>query len=273
MITRFAPSPTGHLHLGHAAAASKAFGFAKDQGATCLLRIEDIDAARCRSEYTQAIYEDIDWLGFSWLEPVRIQSEHMNAYAQVLENLKSRDLVYACFLTRKDIARNGITGPLSKNEVERRIAAGEAPAWRLSLPMTREVLGASFDSLTYEEHGQDGRGKAGLRTVIPADFGDIILARKDIGTSYHLACCHDDALQNVTDIVRGTDLAEQTGVHVLLQKLMDWPTPRYHHHGLILKGDGEKLSKRTGDTSIRSLRQSGTSAKAVLDMAKAAIYA
>ncbi|MEE9347244.1 MAG: tRNA glutamyl-Q(34) synthetase GluQRS [Robiginitomaculum sp.] len=263
MITRFAPSPTGYLHLGHAAAAVKAFGFSKSHDGQCLLRIEDIDHTRCRQKYTAAIYEDLSWLGFDWPKPARIQSEHLSAYADTLENLKARGLAYACFKSRKELALSGASAPLSEDEVQSRITDGETPAWRLSLTVAREILGVKIGALSYREHGK-------IQTT-NVDFGDVILARKDIGISYHLACCHDDAAQNITDIVRGSDLAEQTGVHVLLQNLMGWPTPRYHHHGLILRGDGQKLSKRTGGAAIRELRGAGMTPKAVLDMAKAGI--
>lgn len=266
MHTRFAPSPTGYLHLGHALAASEAFGIAKASGGECSLRIEDIDHTRCKPEYTEAIYEDLEWLGFSWARPVRVQSENVSDYQTALESLKARELIYPCFLTRseiKSLARGGIyRGPkthFSRRELEDRAAQEQTPAWRLSLSRCQDILGSDFGGLTYQEMGE---------TVPPAPFGDEVLARKDIGLSYHLCAVHDDAMQKITHIVRGVDIAPHTRLHVLLQKLMSYPTPAYHHHKLLLGNDGEKLAKRNADTSIRELRASGLSAQEVLDLAR-----
>lgn len=268
MITRFAPSPTGYLHLGHALAAKEAFGFAAGAGGTCLLRVEDIDRTRCRPEYTRAIYEDLDWLGFDWPLPARVQSAHLAEYAGALESLKSRGLVYPCFLTRRELTdiqgddavyRGPETRP-DTDDIALRLRAGEKPAWRLSMRAAKDALGAKFDALSYREKGE----------LIPAradDHGDVVLARKDVGTSYNLACTYDDALQGVTDVVRGRDLESLTGLHVLLQTLMGWPVPDYRHHDLLMKNAGEKLSKRGGDTSIRSMRETGMTPAQVLDMA------
>lgn len=266
MLTRFAPSPTGYLHLGHALAAYEAFSFANKQGGECLLRIEDIDHTRCKPEYTQAIYDDLEWLGFNWPKPARVQSQHISGYQKALETLKMRELLYPCFLTRSEIkskAPGGIyRGPktrLSQCELEDRLAQGETPAWRLSLARCHDVLGAEFASLDFKETGEH---------LAPAPFGDEVLARKDIGLSYHLCAVHDDAMQKITHIVRGVDIAPHTRFHVLLQKLMGYPTPAYHHHKLLLNKDGEKLAKRNADTSIRELRASGLSPQEILDLAR-----
>jgi glutamyl-Q tRNA(Asp) synthetase len=243
--------------MGHALAAKRAFDFAKARGGTCLLRIEDIDSTRCKSEYTQAIYEDLRWLGFDWPAPVRVQSEHKQSYLGVLEGLRARGLIYRCFKNRKALPSGIYTGPetpLSEDETARRLAAGEPAAWRLSMARAR---GAGFEQLSYRESGT--RQLADL-----SSFGDEVLARKDIGVSYHLACVHDDALQKITHVVRGADIAPLTPFHVLLQALMGWETPEYYHHDLLLRADGEKLSKRAGDRTIRSARISGKSAKALL---------
>ena len=244
VITRFAPSPTGYLHLGHAYAAEQAFNFAKDQGGKCILRIEDIDHTRCRPEYTRAIYEDLDWLGFDWPLPARVQSQHRADYAKVIEALNEKGLLYRCFKTRKELPDGPYRGgpdPKEKN----RLKAQEKFAWRLSIAKTEDYLG---------------------ETDLP--FTDEVLARKDIGTSYHVACCHDDALQGVTHVVRGKDIEPLTPFQNLLQRLMGWPVPEYHHHDLRLNDDGDKLSKRNHDTSIRSLREEGYTAAQVLDMAR-----
>lgn len=244
VITRFAPSPTGYLHLGHAYAADQAFGFAARQDGVCLLRIEDIDHTRCRPEYIRAIFEDLDWLGFDWPIPARKQSEHRADYAGVIESLQQKGLVYRCFKTRKELPDSIYRGGPDPDEAAR-LKANEKFAWRLSIHHTEAYL---------DESG------------LP--FSDEILARKDIGTSYHVACCHDDAAQGITHVVRGKDIEPLTEFQNLLQRLMDWPVPEYYHHDLRLNDDGDKLSKRNHDTSIRSLREEGYTAKQVLDMAK-----
>ncbi len=244
LITRFAPSPTGYLHLGHAYAAECAFNFAKDRGGRCLLRIEDIDHTRCKPEYTRAIYEDLDWLGFDWPIPARVQSQHRAEYAKVIEALNEKGLLYRCFRTRKQLPEGTYRGKPDPNEAAK-LNAGEKFAWRLSIAKVEAYLGES-----------------------DLPFSDEVLARKDIGTSYHVACCHDDALQGVTHVVRGKDIEPLTDFQNLLQRLMGWPTPKYHHHELRLNDDGDKLSKRNHDTSIRSLREEGYTAEEVLDMAR-----
>ena len=244
IITRFAPSPTGHLHLGHAYAAEQAFGYARGQNGTCLLRIEDIDHTRCKPEFTKAIYEDLDWLGFDWPIPARVQSQHRADYQKVINRLNEMGLLYRCFKTRKELPDGPYRGQPDPDEAAR-IKAGEKFAWRLSINKTEEYL---------------------AETGLP--YSDEILARKDIGTSYHVACCHDDALQGVTHVVRGKDIEPLTGFQNLLQRLMGWPIPKYFHHELRLNPAGEKLSKRNHDTSIRALRAEGYTAAQVLDMAR-----
>lgn len=261
ITTRFAPSPTGFLHLGHVYAAKEAFGFAKQHNGACLLRIEDIDHTRCKSEFLSAICKNLDWLGFNWPEPVRIQSQHRQDYDGVIDNLRERGLVYRCFKTRKDLPKGLYRGrALAEKEEYARLADDKPFAWRLSIQQCLEHINAP---LTYEETGID----AGVKTVDLKALSDEVLVRKDIGTSYHIACCHDDALQNISHIVRGQDIAPLTSVHRLLQHLMDWPVPIYHHHALLMDNSGEKLSKRKRAASILSLREQGFTAAQVLDMA------
>lgn len=253
MLTRFAPSPTGLLHLGHAHAAAQAFGF--DENIPCLLRIEDIDKTRCRPEYRSAIYEDLDWLGFDWPIPVRVQSQHKGAYQDVIHDLRERGLLYRCFKTRKELS-DSPPAPLPKAEVQARLNDKMPFAWRLSVQTCQTRINSP---LGYTDTGHD-------KTVDLSTLDDVVLARKDIGTSYHIAVTHDDMIQNITHVVRGADFIEQTPYHVLLQHLMGWPTPIYHHHALLLRDDGEKLSKRHSDTTIRSLRENSLTAQQVLDM-------
>lgn len=266
MITRFAPSPTGYLHLGHARAAYEAFQFAKQQGGRCLLRIEDIDHTRCKAAYTDAIFEDLTWLGFSWPLPVRVQSQHIDDYKGVLEQLRSKGLIYACTKSRRDIqaeteARN-IAVYTRANTNKTSPSETENVAWRLSLEACRDYLGENYHNLEYQE--LDRAGQAVVKSVDPDIYGDVILGRKDIGVSYHLAVTYDDALQNISHIVRGDDFSLQTGLHVLLQKIMDWPHPVYKHHPLILREDGQKLAKRNRDPSIRAKRAQGWSVNDIM---------
>lgn len=251
-LTRFAPSPTGYLHLGHAYAAQQAFTFGD-----CLLRIENIDHTRCKPDYTDGIFEDLSWLGFNWPQPVRIQSQHREDYDKVIESLYDRGFAYRCFKTRAELPEGLYRGKEDPMETKR-LERGEAFAWRIS--MTRVTYALARKTLTYEERGVN----AGLKTVNLSELGDEVLARKDIGTSYHVACCNDDALQGITDIVRGVDMAPLTPFQRVLQELMDWPVPTYYHHSLIRGHDGEKLSKRNKDTTIRSLRAQGLTPRQVL---------
>jgi len=272
VLTRFAPSPTGYLHLGHAYAAQQAFEYGP-----CLLRIEDIDTTRCKPEFTRAIYEDLDWLGFDWPVPVRVQSRHLEAYSEVVKALDAKGLAYRCFKTRKEVQALSIASDdgtqlyrrsaasLDTDGESKKLAAGEPFAWRLSIERCQDYLGEKFGQLRFIETGS---GEAIERPARIERYSDEIIARKDIGTAYHVAVTHDDNLQNISHIVRGADLEGVTGFHVLLQALMDWPTPIYHHHGLVRRGDGEKLSKRYADTTIRSWRESGRTAKDLLNLVK-----
>lgn len=264
-LTRFAPSPTGHLHLGHAASAFAVWDAARANGGRVRLRLEDIDQTRCRPEYETSILEDLEWLGLDWDGPVRRQSEHFDDYARVLDTLEGKGLIYRCFRTRREIAaalpagadpdEAGFTGRrLDSGAEAERLARGHAFAWRLDLRAAKEQLGPVYRDLSYTE--QTSRG---VREVPanPDRFGDVVLARKDTPASYHLACCHDDALQAITHIVRGEDLRAVTEVHVLLQALMGWPAPVYQFHPLLLGPDGKKLSKRAGDRGLRAWREDG----------------
>ena len=266
MITRFAPSPTGFLHLGHARAAYEAFQFAKQYDGTCLLRIEDIDYTRCKASYTEAIFEDLTWLGFKWPLPVRVQSHHLAEYETVLGDLRRKGLIYACGKSRRDIQaemlRRNINVYTRSAGDENITSTSGNMAWRLSLKACRDLLGESYHGLEYQEVCSKGRSVT--KSVDPDIYGDVILARKDIGLSYHLAVTHDDALQNISHVVRGEDFKDQTGLHVLIQKIMGWPHPIYKHHPLILRQDGQKLAKRNSDPSIRAKRILGWSAEQIL---------
>ena len=271
-VTRFAPSPTGRLHIGHAIAAREAFRFADDLGGKCLLRIEDIDQTRCKPEFEAGIYEDLNRLGFDWPEPVRRQSDHFDDYMRALGELRDKGLVYRSFLTRKalnaDLDERGIgespagerpypgpVTPMSADEEEMRVGRGDSFAWRLSLAACRDYLGAAFDDLAFVEEGSGVM--AGEIKAHPEWLGDVVLARKDTPTSYHLAVTHDDALQGISHVVRGRDLYFSTHIHVLLQRLFEWPTPVYRHHGLILDTDGKKFSKSDRSRTLESLREEG----------------
>lgn len=274
-ITRFAPSPTGYLHLGHAYSALTAFDTARAAGGRCLLRIEDIDTTRCTHAFDADLREDLTWLGCEWPEPVRRQSDHFPQYHEVLDALAERGLIYRCFKTRKEIAQdiaraphhpgegpegviyNGPREPLSHDEQEFRLQRGQPFAWRLSLKACREALGARFDRLHFMEEGEGTHGETGLVRAEPERLGDVILGRKDVGTSYHLACVHDDHLQAVTHVIRGEDLFFATHLHVLLQALMNWPTPIYRHHRLLAGPDGTRFAKRDKALTLRALRAEG----------------
>ncbi|GHF11641.1 tRNA glutamyl-Q(34) synthetase GluQRS [Kordiimonas sediminis] len=269
-ITRFAPSPTGHLHKGHAYSAQLAHDRATAEGGTFLLRIEDIDTVRCRPEYTESIFEDLHWLGVSWPEPVRVQSEHFRTYAEALQKLRDAGLLYPCFCTRKDIMAAGdktITGPdgplypgtcrhLPAPIGQDKIARGTPHAWRLDTYKALASLQAPLPDWIDEIHGR--------QKTDPLKFGDVILARKDTPTSYHISVVVDDALQNVSHVIRGMDLFEATHIHVLLQTLLGLPTPVYHHHPLLLEDDGKKFSKSNRSVTLRSLREAGYAPDEVL---------
>jgi glutamyl-Q tRNA(Asp) synthetase len=261
-VTRFAPSPTGYLHLGHALSALTAFDAARAAGGRFLLRIEDIDQGRARPEFEAAIYEDLAWLGIRWETPVRRQSEHMAEYEAVLQGLIERGLVYRCFRTRREIADaiasapHGASGEvfrgeaLAKEEETAKLAAGEPFAWRLSLKKARAALGPAYFSLVFQD-------ETGFVRADPERHGDVVLARRDFPTSYHLASVWDDALQGVTHVIRGEDLREAAHLHVLLQRLLGLPQPVYRHHRLVLGEDGKRLAKRDSAATLRALREAG----------------
>lgn len=274
-ITRFAPSPTGLLHLGHAWSAAFAHGAARETGGRFLLRIEDIDPGRCRPEFEAAIREDLAWLGLHWDGEVRRQSEHMDDYGTALARLGEIGVVYPCFCTRKDIlaeisaaghAPHGPDGPiypgicrrLGRAEREARVAAGEAYALRLDVAAALRSTGP----LAFHDRG---------RGTLPADpmrHGDVVLARKDTPTSYHLAVTVDDAIQGVTLVTRGEDLLPATDIHRLLQALLGLPVPDYHHHQLLVGPDGRRFAKRDRSLTIAALRESGCRPADVLEMAE-----
>jgi glutamyl-Q tRNA(Asp) synthetase len=260
-VTRFAPSPTGYLHLGHAFSALTAFDAAINAGGRFLVRIEDTDAGRCRAEFESAIYEDLAWLGLHWETPVRRQSAHMPEYSAALDRLIDMGVMYRCFKTRKDLladiahAPHGHIEPYRGDPLPRdleaaKIASGEAFAWRLSLNACQAVLGLRWTDLGAEIDGTWTR-------VNPAIIGDAVIARKEFPASYHLASVVDDGLQGVTHIIRGEDLSEAPHLHVLLQVLLDIPTPIYQHHRLILDDDGKRLAKRNQAMTLRAMRDAG----------------
>jgi glutamyl-Q tRNA(Asp) synthetase len=265
-VTRFAPSPTGLLHLGHAHAAL----FARRWGARCLLRIEDIDATRCRPEYTDALVEDLGWLGLAWDGKPRVQSRHLSEYRRTLDALAGRGLLYPCFCTRADIANAiaaqhgapahvypGTCRAMPRAEAEARIISGDPYALRLDVSRAMAETGPlAFTDLIH-----------GPRRCTPEAQGDVVLARKDVPVSYHLCVTHDDALQGVTLVTRGEDLLEATDIHRLLQALMGWPEPLYAHHALILGPDGKRLAKRDRAPTLRALREAGHTPEEVRGMA------
>ncbi len=274
-VTRFAPSPTGLLHLGHAHSALFGWSLARRAGGRFLLRLEDIDATRCRPEFAASIEEDLAWLGLSWDGPVRVQSCHMEEYRAALNRLSARGLLYPCFCTRAEIARevaaaghapHGPDGPvypgtcrrLSAAERAARIARGDPFALRLDMAAALEQ--APRD-LSFHELGE------GRIRCDPASFGDVVLARKDIPASYHLCVTHDDALQGVTLVTRGVDLRPATHLHRLLQALLGWPEPLYAHHRLLTDASGRRLAKRDRATTLRALREAGHSPAEVRAMA------
>jgi glutamyl-Q tRNA(Asp) synthetase len=268
-IFRFAPSPNGYLHLGHAYSALLNAKMARETGGRLLLRIEDIDVARCRPEYERAIYEDLAWIGFKWETPVHRQSEHLAEYARALAALRERGLTYPCFCTRGDILRAiagrpdwprdpdgsplypGTCRLLNAAESAARLACGERAAWRLDTAKASDLVGA----LAWCEY--DAENLAREIAGEPQQWGDVPVARRDIGTSYHISVVVDDAQQGVSDVVRGKDLYAATSVHRLLQALLGLPEPRYHHHELITEASGQKLSKSRGSPTLRDLRANG----------------
>ena len=265
IVSRFAPSPTGRLHLGHALSAVRAHDLVRAGGGRFLLRMEDIDTARSRPAHVEAILDDLGWLGLAWDGPVVFQSDRMRLYREGLALLEGEGLVYPCFCTRAEIAASMVAphGPVpaypgtcrSLSPAERRARGAEPSSLRLD---TGAALARS-GPLTWHD------GAAGTVVADPAPGGDVVLARKDLGTSYHLSVTIDDAAQGVTDVVRGRDLFEATHVHRLLQALLDLPTPRYHHHRLVVGGDGERLAKRHGSPALEDLRRAGMDGDALAD--------
>ncbi|HQT88591.1 MAG TPA: tRNA glutamyl-Q(34) synthetase GluQRS [Acidiphilium sp.] len=261
LITRFAPSPTGFLHLGHAASALLARGYARAAGGQFLLRLEDIDAGRCRAEFAAAIIEDLSWLGLDWDGPVRVQSAHVQDYRDCLARLQAMGVIYPCFCSRRDSAAavgapQGDAPPpypgrcrtLGAEDVAARMAAGRAFAWRLDQARARAMVDRR---LGWHEVG------VGWAEAAPERLGDVVLGRKDAPVSYFLAATHDDAVQQVNLVVRGEDLRAATAVQVLLQALLGWPRPDYRHHALMRDGAGRRLAKRDGDVALRDWRAAG----------------
>ena len=280
-IFRFAPSPNGHLHLGHAFSALNSHDMAKEAGARFLLRVEDIDITRCRPEFETQMLDDLAWLGLEWETPMRRQSEHFDTYRQAVEKLEGMGLLYPCFASRKDIAAStapgqvdpdgaplypGLHRSLSEQEVERRKKAGEPFAMRLDMEKALDkAQKVSPDPLTFHEISRD-MSSSEILTAEPARWGDAVIARKDVPTSYHLAVVVDDALQGVTHVTRGRDLLAATDIHRLLQVLLGLPEPTYHHHALLTVDGGRKLSKSEGDRSLKSLRDEGATVQDVREM-------
>lgn len=274
--TRFAPSPTGPLHLGHAYSALLAFDMATAQSGRFLLRIEDIDQSRSRPAWEAQIYEDLRWLGLSWPEPVMRQSDRSTAYDDALDMLWTRGLLYPCHCSRRDIEAaasapqegaplhgpDGLIYPGTCRPVSPQNSGPRPANTPLRLDMARAVAEISADRLRFTEVGQGPNGETGLVPISPNDLqdrvGDVVLARRDMGTSYHLSVVLDDAAQQITFVVRGRDLFEATQIHVVLQCLLGLPTPVYHHHRLIRDETGKRLAKRDDARAIAKFRADGT---------------
>lgn len=268
IVTRFAPSPTGYLHLGHAFSALIAWRRAREAGGRFLLRLEDIDPGRCRPNFAAAILDDLAWLGLDWDGEVRVQSRHLAEYRDALDGLAARGLVYPCFCTRADILRElqqsaaaphapngapvypGTCRGLSADERGARVAAGAPFALRLDMAKARATAPGTLSFL------EEAEGEIPCR---PEQFGDVVLARKDAPASYHLCVSHDDAAQGVTLVTRGEDLKPATHLHRMLQALMGWPTPVYAHHPLLTDAAGRRLAKRDRAATLRELRAGGRS--------------
>lgn len=275
-VFRFAPSPNGELHLGHAYSALLNDRLARASNGRLLLRIEDIDLTRCTPEFEDGIYRDLSWLGVCWEEPVRRQSEHFEDYTRALETLVDAGFVYPSFMSRGEVRAiiseaeaEGKTWPrdpdgvplfplaerhLSEKERRKRIADGEPYAWRINIDEAARHAGSA---LTWEEQGEGPDGENGTIRANPQAWGDVVIARKEVPTSYHLSVVIDDALQGVTHVVRGRDLFHATGLQRLLQELLGFSAPVYLHHDLVLADDGRKLSKSRRDTGLAALREAG----------------
>lgn len=270
-IFRFAPSPTGRLHRGHAFSALTAWRAAQSAGGRFRLRIEDIDQTRCRPEFEAGVLEDLAWLGIAWEPPLLRQSDRADAYSEALDRLVARDLAYRCFRTRREVAEAMTRAPhgaeaaffgerLPPADEARRLTAGEAFAWRLDVRRAVREAGP----LAFRETGAGPAGETGVIPVDAASAGDIVLARKDIGVAYHLAVVIDDAWQEVTDVVRGCDLFAATSVQRLLQALLGLPTPVYRHHRLLVGPDGKRYAKRDRSETLQALRTAGLSPDALI---------
>lgn len=275
-IFRFAPSPNGYLHLGHALSALINRRMADQVGGELLLRIDDIDLARARPEFERAIIEDLEWLGIGFSSHVRRQSDCLADYRSALDSLRDDELVYPAFMSRTDVRNHitdqelngqdwprdpdgaplypGLDKKLSEKERRRRIEDGAAYSWRLDMEAVVDRLGIR---LSWQEEGHGPEGQTGCVGASPQQWGDVVLARRDAPASYHLSVVVDDAVQGVTHVVRGRDLFHATGLHRLLQELLGFSAPSYHHHRLVLGPDGRKLSKSRDDTALRALRTSG----------------
>ncbi len=280
-VFRFAPSPNGNLHLGHALSAILNFEAARERGGRFLLRIEDIDATRCRPEFETAIYEDLAWLGLKWEQPVRRQSDHLDAYRAALDQLLQAGLLYPAFESRSELARlvaardrtvpwprdpdgaplyAGDAKRLTPAERDRLMASGLPFALRLDMRAALDRLPAP---LTWQETGHGPAGGTGTVVAQPEAWGDVILARKETPTSYHLSVVVDDAVQGITEVVRGEDLFWSTSVHRVVQDLLGLPAPVYRHHRLIRDADGRKLARSTHSTALRELRAAGVTPQQV----------
>lgn len=271
-VTRFAPSPTGLLHRGHAWSALTAWSAAREAGGRFLLRIEDTDFTRCRPEYEAAILEDLAWLGLAWETPVRRQSDHRADYDAALERMREMGVLYRCFRTRRELMAlagaaphaddpvdtQAFTGePISADEEADRLGRGDAFAWRLSLAKAREVVGDFADLTWIEESTPD----PGLKRATPQRLGDMVMGRKDIGAGYVIASVIDDAAQGVSHVIRGEDLVETTSIQRVLQALLGLPTPVYRHHPLLLGPDGKRYAKRDRSQTLAELRTQGVTAE------------
>lgn len=285
---RFAPSPNGELHIGHALSALTGWQWAQLLGGRFILRIEDIDTGRAREHFVRQIFDDLAWLGISWEEPVRRQSEHFGDYGAAARRLDELGLLYPCFATRKELAEAvadrsghardpdgapiypGMHKGMARAEVVQRQTAGEAYALRLDMEKALRLAGRMTGSEPITYTALEASGAAATVAARPECWGDAIIVRKDVPASYHLAVVVDDARQGVTHVTRGTDLEAATDLHRLLQVLLGLPAPLYHHHRLLAGPDGRKLSKSDGATSLRSLREAGASAADVKAMVAAA---
>lgn len=275
IITRFAPSPTGWLHLGHALAAWVAYDTARRHNGDMLLRFEDIDVTRVREEYYAAIEEDLHWLGIEWHGTPWRQIDRAEVYQSALEQLRMLDVLYPCFCTRREITQmaqapqqgDGSEGPLypgtcrdlARDEREARMSRGARWAWRLDARKARQMCG---DLTWYDQ-------RRGWQSLDPGSLGDVVIARRDIGVSYHLAVVVDDAEQQVSIVTRGDDLFSSTHVHTMLQRLLGLPQPQYRHHRLVCDEEGKRLAKRHDPLSLRKMRESGMSADDVMSLIQA----